>query len=363
MGKSNRFVAGFFIFTLWMFSIARAQSFEELMSSGQGLLSNGAYTEAITVFKKALTREPSSAEAQSNLALAYLEAGRYANAVTEYNKAISLSPKCALCWQNMGFAYEKLGKRAKAMENIHQSIVLDPSNIDARMNLAAFHEDAKQYDRAIAEYEEVIKIDGAHHGDAYINVARCMQEKGNLAGAKKYLNNAITTNPANAEAHYQLGNIYWKKENKTEDAVKEYKMAISLEPNSANYYENYALMLEDLNRKDEAIATWKSCMIYLNEAQKKEEIQARIDKLERGESVVPTKADKKQAREESDKKNKEDLEQLQKDMRKGKTESAKRIDAPPPDVMGDIADINKDQGEVLDLRSAAKKKAADKGKK
>lgn len=359
MGKSSRWVMGLFIIMLALSSHVYCQSsVEELMSSGTGLLSNGAYSEAITVFKKVISREPSNFEAQSNLAFAYLQAERYQNAVTEYTKAISLSPRSALCWQNMGFAYDKLGKRSKAIEAINRSIQIDPSNTDARMNLAAFHEDAKQYDKAIAEYEAVIKIDGAHRGEAYSNVSRCMLEKGNVAGAKKYLNDALATNPNNADAHWQLGNIYWKKEKKTDDAIKEYKMAITLESNNASFYENLALLLEDLNKKDEAISTWKSCMIYLNEALKKDEIQARIDKLERGESVTPTGADKKAAREESDKKNKEDLDKLKKDLRKDKAEPSKRIDAPPPDVMGDIADINKDKGEEFDLRSAAKKKAA-----
>jgi tetratricopeptide (TPR) repeat protein len=195
-----------------------------------------------------------------------------------------------------------------------------------------------------------------------------MMEKGNVAGAKKYLNEALETNAINAEAHYQMGNLLWKKEKKTDEALKEYQKASTTDPNNPMYYENWALLLEELNRKPEAVETWKKCMIYLNEALKKDEIQARIDKLEKGESVGgPTSADRAQARAESDKKSQEDMEKLKKEMRKDKAESSKRIDAPPPDVMGDIADINKTSGEEFDLRSAAKKKAADgkteKGKK
>ena len=368
MNIGSRGVVGLLFVMAVFFSGAQSQtSVEELMSSGTGLLSNGAFGEAITVFKKVLSREPSNFEAQSNLAFAYLQAGRYANAVTEYTKAISMSPRNALCWQNRGFAYEKLDKRSKAIDDIHHSIELDPNNMDARMNLAAFHEDAKQFDRAIAEYEAIIKIDGAHHAEAYTNAARCMLEKGNITGAKKYLSDALSTNPNDADAHYQLGNIYWKKEKKTEEALKEYKTATILESNNALFYENWALLLEDLNRKEEAVATWKNCMIYQNEAMKKDEIQARIDKLEKGESVTTTQADRAQARQESDKKTKEEMDNLQKTLRKDKAEPSKRIDAPPPDVMGDIADINKNSGEEFDLRGAAKKKAAsdkaEKGKK
>ncbi|HAJ78636.1 MAG TPA: hypothetical protein DCO75_02595 [Fibrobacteres bacterium] len=359
MGSSKILTTGFVLCIVFLFSSARSESVEELMSQGNGLLANGAYGEAITVFRKVVSKDPSNFEAQSNLAFAYLSSERYSNAVTEYKRALGLQPRNALCWQNMGFAYDKIGKRSNAIEAIHRSIELDPHNIDARMNLAAFHEDAKQYDKAIAEYEAVIQIDGAHRGEAYSNISRCMLEKGNVAGARKYLNDALATNPENADAHWQLGNIFWKKENKKEDALKEYKAAVTIEPNSADFYGNYALLLEDMNRKEEAVAVWKSSMVYINEALKKEEIQARIDKLEKGESVSTTTQDKKLAREESDKKSKEDLETLRKDMR-GKTSSeVKRIDAPPPDVTGDIDDISKDTGEVFDLRKAAKKKATD----
>jgi len=359
MHKSKLWSFGLCLYSMFLFSNAWSQSVEELMSQGNGLLSNGAFNEAITVFRKVISREPRNFEAQSNLAFSYLQSERYPNAVTEYNKAISLEPRNALCWQNLGYAYEKMGKRAKAVEAIYHSIELDPNNIDGRMNLAAFHEDAKQYDKAIAQYEAVIKIDGAHRGEAYSNISRCLVEKGNVAGAKKYLNDALTINANNADAHWQLGNILWKKENKREDAVKEYKTATTLEPNTAEFYQNYGLVLEDMNRKEEAVAVWKSALIYTNEALKKEEIQARIDKLERGESVSPTTQDKKLAREESAKRNQEGMEKLKQDLRKDKTDT-KRIDAPPPDVTGDLEDMKKNQGEDLDLRKAAKKKAADK---
>jgi tetratricopeptide (TPR) repeat protein len=358
MNTRKTWGVGLFMCTLFFFSNAWCQSVEELMSQGNGLLSNGAYGEAITVFRKVVSMEPRNFEAQSNLAFAYLQSERYQNAITEYNKAISLEPRNALCWQNLGYAFDKFGKRAKAVEAIYHSIELDPSNIDARMNLAAFHEDAKQYDKAVAQYEAVIKIDGEHHQEAYTNVSRCLLEKGNVQGAKKYLNDALITNGNNADARWQLGNILWKKENKRDDALKQYLAAVTSNPNAAEYYQNYGLLLEDMNKKKEAIEVWKSAIIYTNEALKKEEIQARIDKLEKGESVTTTTQDKKIAREESDKRSNEDMASLRKDLRKEKTE-AKRIDAPPPDVSGDIDDLKKNQSEDLDLRKAAKKKAAE----
>lgn len=361
MNKKYLGVSGFLIFTLLIISDAQSQAVEELMAQGNGLLKNGAYTEAITVFRKVMGQDPHNFEAQSNLAFSYLQAERYTNAVSEYNRAIALSPHNSDCWLNLGYAYEKLGKRSKAVEAIHHAVELNPNNIDARMNLAAFYEDANQFEKAVTLYEQVIKIDGTNRGDAYVGAARCLLEKGNVAGAKKYLTEAIAANSNNAAAHWQLGNIYWKKENKPEDALKEYKTAATLDPNTAEFYENHALLLESLGRKDEAIATWKSYMIYVNDALKKEQTEQRITKLETGETVVTSKEDKKIARENLDQKEKADLDKLKSEMRKdnGGKGDTKRIDAPPPDVSGDLDDINKNQGEGLDLRKEAKKKAAE----
>jgi tetratricopeptide (TPR) repeat protein len=331
-------------------------SVEELMASGAALLRNGAYTEAIGTFRKVLGMEPRNFEAQYNLAFAYLQAERYDKSVAEFNKALSLEPRNAECWANIGFAYERLGKTSKAADAIARSVELNPNNLEARMNLAGMYENANAFDKAIAQYEAAIRTDGSR-GDAYCGVARCMTEKGNLAGAKKYLTEAIGKDPNNAEAHWLLGNIAWKKENKQADALKEYEISVRLDPNSQVFYENLAKLQEEMGKKDDAIATWKKYLIYLNEAIKKEEVQTRIDKLERGESTTtaaPTKADSKAARMQASEDNTARMEALQKELRKDKTET-KRIETQPVDVGADLN--NKDTTTTLDLRKEAKKKA------
>jgi tetratricopeptide (TPR) repeat protein len=337
---------------------ARSQnSVEELMASGDNLLKNGAYTEAISVFRQVVAKEPRNFEAQANLAFAYLQAERYDKAVAEYNRAISLDPRNADCWANIGFAYEKLGKSGKAADAISRSVELNPSNVDARMNLAAMYENAGAYDKAIAHYEAAIRTDGKR-GEAYSGVARCLTEKGNVAGAKKYCQEAIAADPNNADAHWQLGNILWKKENNKAEALKEYQISVKLDENSQVFYDNLGLLQEEMGKKEDAIATYKKYLIYLNEAMKKEEVQRRIDKLENGEAVSTGKADAKANREKASEQNEAQMQQLKSDLHRGSTGEAKHIDAQPVDVGSDIDNISKDTTQGLDLRKEAKKKAA-----
>ncbi len=331
-------------------------SSEELMASGNNLLKNGAYTEAASVYRQILAREPRNFEAQANLAFSYLEAERYDKAVVEYNKAISLDSHNAECWANIGFAYERLGKTGKAADAISRSVELNPGNTEARMNLAAMYENANALDKAIAHYEAVIRTDGSK-GEAYCGVARCLTEKGNIAGAKKYCEEGIAADPKNGDAHWLLGNILWKKENKQAEALKEYQKSVALDENSQVFYENLALLQEEMGKKNDALATWKKYVIYLNEAIKKEEIQKRIDKLENGEPVSSPKADTKANRIKASETNEAQMQQLKSELRQDKNET-KHIESQPVDVGSDIDNISKDTAQGIDFKKEAKKKAA-----
>ncbi len=336
------------------------QSVEDLMASGSGLLKNGSYTEAAGIFRKVVSMEPRNFEAQYNLAFAYLQSERYDKAVAEFNKALSLEPKNADCWANIGFAYERLGKTQKAADAISRSVELNPNNVEARMNLAAMYENANAFDKAIAHYEAVIKIDGSR-SDAYNGVARCLSDKGNVPGAKKYLQEAISKDANNAEAHWLMANILWKKENNAVEAFKEYRTSITLDPNSQVFYENMALLQEEMGNKEDAIETWKKYLIYLNEAIKKEEVQKRIDKLERGETPGATpKSEAKINRDKSSQESAERMNALKSELRNDKKSDAKRLETQPVDIGSDIANISKDTSNAIDLRKEAKRKAESK---
>jgi tetratricopeptide (TPR) repeat protein len=349
----------FCLTALFTFEARGEGSVEEYMAQGSALLRNGAYTEAITSFRKVLSMEPRNFEAQFNLAFAFLQSERYDKAIAEYNKAISLEPRNANCWANIGFAYQKAGKMNKAADAIGHAVELNPNNVEARMNLAAMYEDANARDKAIAQYEAVIRIDGKR-GEAYSGVARCLTDKGNLEGAKKYLNEAIMADPTNADAHWQMGNILWKKEKKPGEAIKEYQKAIKLAEDSQIFYENLALLQEELGEKEDALATWKKFQIYLNDALKKEEVQRHIDKIEKGEptSSSDVKAAAKENRQRVAQDDSVRMQELRSELRKDKKGEAKRMDAQQPvDIGSDIANINKDTNQAIDFRKEAKKKA------
>ncbi len=267
-----------------------AQSTEEIMSQGSMLLSNGAYDQAVTKFRKVIARDPGNFEAQFNLAFAYLNWGRNSNAVKEFKKALNINPRSADVWSNLAYAYENLGQSDKALNALYRAVENNPRNIQARINLATMYANKNRLGQAIAQYKQVIQIDGTNL-DAHVNLAKCLLSQGKSKDAKHYLKGAIAINPNEAEAYWELGNILKSRSETVNEAISNYKKALALNPNAQNFYENYGLLLEDLWKKNkdetkrqEAIDVWKKSLFYINDALKKEKIQDRLDMLERGES-------------------------------------------------------------------------------
>ncbi|MBD3420352.1 MAG: tetratricopeptide repeat protein [Chitinivibrionales bacterium] len=346
---------------LMVFSL-NAQSIEDLMSSGVELLNNGAYGQAVTRFKKVVARDPGNFEARFNLAFAYLYWGRYADALAELKQAAAIDPRNSNIYANMGVAYEQLGQNRKAIEALSQAVNLDPGNVDARLNLASMYAAMNRHNEAINQFKQVISLDGSNPV-ALTNLAKLLVGKKQLTEAKHYLREAIAYEPNNADAHWELANIYWKQDKNYKDAEKEYRIAIRIEPTSQVYYNNLGLMLEEQKKKDEAIKVYEDYLVYLNDAFRKEKIQQRIDLLRNPDLA---KGEGKRAGGSVagfDGKSKEDIKRLKKELGGEEPEEAKTMDVGEVDVMGDFETFTTDDDDAaatFDLKEAAKNRAKEK---
>ncbi|MFP4417981.1 MAG: tetratricopeptide repeat protein [Fibrobacterota bacterium] len=284
VGKSVRFALAALLLGLCV-SQGLAQSIESLMSSGNQYLQNGAYDQAATKYRTVLGRNPGHMEALFNLGLAYLNMGKNNQAVTEFKKALGSNPACTECWGNMAVAYQNLGQGDQALGALYKAVQTNPGNIEARVNLATMYATNDRLKDAVAQYKEIIQIDGRNI-DAHLNLAKCLISLGHEDEAKGYLKSALPIDPNDPEIYWELGNIAWNKDKNAEEALKNYKKAVEIQPNSQVYYENLALLQEHLDQKEEAIKTWNAYLIYLDDALKKEHIRDRISRLEMGESAT-----------------------------------------------------------------------------
>lgn len=351
--KALKYLLFIVVFTISAFAL---ESIESLMASGQALLERGAYSQAVTVFKKVVSRESDNFEAQFNLAFAYLQWGRNNNAVEEFKKTLQWQPKNSQAWANLAIAYENLNKKEEALYCLHQAVTFDPRNITARMNLAVIFVNANHSSQAIEQYKKVLEIDGSNE-DALVNLSNCLINEKQYDEAIKYLKKVLIVNPNNGDAHYELGNIYWKLQNDIVKALPEYKLAVTFKPQNLPFYENYVAALVESGEKAQAVEVLKKSLMYEDDVFRKDKIQTQINVLEGNDNHAAKVEDDNGAKFKS----KDQISELKKELRKEpSTTETKRLETKPVNVLADLQDISTDTSSAIDLKGEAKKRATNK---
>ena len=104
---------------------------------------------AADAYRRAVTLDPTLADAHVNLGRLRHEAGDAAEAETLYRQALTVRPDDATAAFNLGVALEDLRRDAEAIEVYEKAVELDPTHADAFFNLAGACERAGRAAAAI----------------------------------------------------------------------------------------------------------------------------------------------------------------------------------------------------------------------
>jgi lipoprotein NlpI len=113
-------------------------------------------------------------------------------------------------------------------------------------------------DRAIAEYNEAIRLD-PKLAPAYSNRGLAYDHKGDLGRAEADYNEAIRLDPKYAQAYFHRGNAYYQKGD-DDRAVADYSEAIRLDPKYAYAYNNRGTAYDRQGDHDRAIADYSEAI-------------------------------------------------------------------------------------------------------
>ncbi len=125
------------------------------------------YDPAITAYRSALNIDPTYAEANNNLGIAYQEAGQYygeqlndlPTAISYLNQAYSLRPNDYSTVRLLGVANGMLGNIGKAVELFSKGTELAPDNASAWFDLGVAHLNAQNTELANAAFNRAKSID------------------------------------------------------------------------------------------------------------------------------------------------------------------------------------------------------------
>lgn len=177
---------------------------------------------AIDAFRRALTEDPSLAEAHLYIGNSQVHQGRLTEAITAYKEAVQANPQLIEAYNNLGSIYAESGQREEAMAVYRQALSLNEQFYDARTNLGLLYAESGRLDEAITEYMKVIRAD--------VGVA---------------------------EAHNNLSMVYLQQ-GKFSDAIVQSRKAISLRKDFPEAYNNLGLAYSQNAYMDGIIDTWRS---------------------------------------------------------------------------------------------------------
>jgi len=115
----------------------------------------------------------------------------FSKAIECFEKTLALNPKNVEAKINLGACYvEGSAEPMKGIGILREVEKTDSNNVNLQLNFAFFSEKSRQWDRAIARFNKVLKIQ-PDYIEAYLHLADAYEQKGDKAKAieslKKYL--------------------------------------------------------------------------------------------------------------------------------------------------------------------------------
>ncbi|MGA8438434.1 MAG: tetratricopeptide repeat protein [Candidatus Sulfotelmatobacter sp.] len=179
-----------------------------LFDWGSELLLHRTLGPAVDVFQKATELYPGSARLMIGLGVALYSRGNYDNAVAALLKGADLNPSDARCYLFLSKAYDSSPSQAEeVIRRFRRFAELDPANARALYYYAMSLWKGKRAEDPDVDFHQIETL----------------------------LKKAIAIDPAFAEAHLQMGNLY-SAQNKYKEAIPEYVRARELNSDLADAY-------------------------------------------------------------------------------------------------------------------------------
>ena len=171
---------------------------------GDALERIGALDAAVDAYRAAAGARPSPRGAANHLVLALVKAGRSPEAITRARALTVESPDEAERWFTLGLAQADVDADG-AIASFGRALALDGRHALARYNLALVLYHTDRLEPALDELNKALTIQPRPEMHYTLGIVRWHQ--GDLDGAARALNDAVSADPTYADAHLALGTV------------------------------------------------------------------------------------------------------------------------------------------------------------
>lgn len=229
----------------------------------------GQLEDAIACYSHALVLQPNRAELYQALGQCYVQQNQWAAAIAPFHRALQLQPRCAAAWGDLGYAQLRLGNLETAIASIQQAVQLQPSMIENYCTWIKLDpaQNTDQSDlQANANFLQwlLLPMDasmGTPMGNCYGTLGQLLSKRGQLELAIATYQIAVTRQPNAAQFQLELSQLLTQM-HQLDAALNAYQTALNLTPNSPEAVLGMARVLAKSGQYQAAIA-WANQAITL----------------------------------------------------------------------------------------------------
>jgi len=189
----------------------------------------GRAKDALAAYQETIRLQPENAPAHNALAMLLEDAGDTAAAVAQYRQAVALDPNNALLHFNLAAALETAGQLSPARTEYQNALRLKPDFAEAHAALKAIQEGPLAPNnggiRRVGDSIPAPPLLGA--GGLSLPHALALERAGRTTEAIAEFHTVLTHDPANADAHLNLG-IALYADGQAQAARREWQRVLTL---------------------------------------------------------------------------------------------------------------------------------------
>ena len=216
---------------------------QEQISNLLSLFENGAFEETLKKGNALASQFPNNPNLLNILGAVNLNLGFMDRALELYSKALQQAPGDSTIIHNCGVVYEKLDQHEKALSYYRASLMINPGYPDPYKSIGIdFFVRNNNPFGALPYYKKYLYLNPTSVGmnsDLALILDRCEREE----DALKQYKNLLLLEPDRPDSYYNLGNLYKISDEHETLIISSYKKAIILSPTFKEPYLNLALYL------------------------------------------------------------------------------------------------------------------------
>src|SRR3989442_912368 len=271
---------------------------------GQLLEELNKFDEAVTAYEKAIEMDRGDEVLWNNLGNALYNLGRYEKSIPYFERALEVNPRYEIAWNNIGNALNKMGRHEPSLRYHDKSLEIKPDFDYALYAKGHALDSLGRHEEGLELISQSLELN-PNYDHAWMAKAEALHHLGRLEEARDALNNTLILNGSFDEAWVFRGKILEEMGNALEaercyeEALQCFHASLEIEPDNAELRYHQAVLLEDLERIDEAIDGYAASASKAHGADALLRLSALLLRVGRpGDAIVP--AEELRSRDPSD---------------------------------------------------------------